>query len=307
MDLLLTNKLDTSNRLRNIFKAPAVAEHFCASRHIPSEILSKISSEVLSEIIRVKGRQPSYKILEVGTGAGRLALPFATELIKQYPGSKLYGIDNSQSMIKEAGKHISDQKLIDYRHDDITDTLPFDADFFDASISFYVYHCIKQWKKAIANVTDVLIFPKILIFLREHSQWGYHLDNRFTGIEITDTEYCEFWQEYFKQRQLLSSLPKVDISASNIDKLTAHLKQMGFLHEYKVSKTKWNRSISYAESLEFIELGLFTKLRVGLDTKQRHILKKEMSSWLNRNGINSFNEHKTVPAAIEIDIFYKED
>ena len=302
----LRTVLSSEIRLRNIFKAPKVAGHFCSSHHIPSEILSRISQEIIKIVEFYTDRKDNYRVLEVGMGAGRFTAPFATELHKTYPGSKLYGLDNSKAMLREAKKNIPEVDFIEYKLHDITSSLRYPKDYFDVSISFYVYHCINNWRKALNNVLKVIAFPKLLIFLREHSQWGYHLDCRFDGIKITDKDYCNFWKEYFKLRQSISPLPKVEISASNIDKLMVYLKTKGFKHIHKMVNTKWKRDIVYKEALESIELGLFTKLRVGLDRKQRSILRNEMGKWLDRNGINTELLNGKIPASIEVDIFYCE-
>lgn len=293
-------------RLRNIFKAQKVARHFCSSHHISSEILSKISQEVIELIKFYAGKKDNYKVLEAGMGAGRFTAPFAIELNKSCPGSQLYGLDNSKAMLKEAKKNIPEVDFIEYKLHDITSSLRYPKDYFDVSISFYVYHCINNWRKALNNVLKVIASPKLLIFLREHSQWGYHLDCRFDGIKITDKDYCNFWKKYFKFRQLISPLPTVEISASNLDSLGDFLTKNGFKHVHKTLKTQWNRSVDYREALESIELGLFTKLRVGLTDKDRNILKNNMIEWLNNKVIKIDSRIGTIPALIEVDIFYIE-
>lgn len=300
----LRTVLSSEIRLRNIFKAPKVAGHFCSSHHIPLEILSEISQEIIKVIKFYAGKKDNYKVLEVGIGAGRFTVPLAIELNSNYPRSKLYGLDNSKAMLMEAKKNIPKVDFIEYKLHDITSSLRYPKNYFDVSISFYVYHCINNWQKALNNVIKVVASPKLLIFLREYSQWGYHHDDRFDGIKITDKNYYNFWKEYFKLRQSISPLPKVEISASNLDSLSDYLTKNGFKHAHKMLKTKWNRSVDYREALESIELGLFTKLRVGLTDKDRNILKNNMIEWLN-NKVIKFDSHiGTIPAAIEVDVFY---
>ena len=304
-ELKTENILSSQYQLRNIFKAREVAEHFYASHFISSEILTRISEEILDELYTYK-RKESYNLLEVGMGMGRFTVPFASVLENRFPGSRLYGVDSSIAMIREAQKSISNIKNIEYNCHDITDPLPFSGDLFDASLSFYVYHCIKKWRKALENVIQVTAPPNILIFLREYSQWGYHIDNRFSDIEISDATYFDFWKEYFELRQITSPLPKIEISASNLDILIDYLRGRGFKHIHKMLKTTWERSIDYREVLTAIELGLFTKLRVGLSGKDRRLLKNKMVDWLNCRNISLNACHRTIPASIEIDLFYKE-
>lgn len=301
----LRTVLSSKVRLRNIFKAPKVAGHFCVSHHIPSETLSEISRELIKEIQYYAGEKDNYKVLEVGIGVGRFTVPFAVELDKYLPGSKVYGLDNSKAMLREAKKNIPDANFIEYKSHDITSALSYSEDYFDASISFYVYHCINNWRKALNNVIQAVASPKLLIFLRERSQWGYHLDCRFKGIKITNKDYCKFWKEYFKIRQSISPLPKVEISASNLDLLKDYLKKNGFRHVPKTLKTTWNRTVTYSESLESIEAGLFTKLRVGLTDRDRNLLKTRMLTWLKNKNIKLDSSPVRIPAAIEVDIYYR--
>lgn len=240
-------------------------------------------------------------------GAGRFTLPFIIELDKRFAKSKLFCVDNSIPMINQAIKHINNIASVEFKYHDVTFTLPYPNNYFDASISFYVYHCIKNWRRALRNVMGVLASPKLLIFLREYSQWGYHLDNRFNDIEIQDKNYYKFWKEYFKLREMISPLPKVEISASNIKVLIQHLKGNGFNHIHKMLKTKWERNINYSEAIESIGLGLFTKLRIGLNVKDRHTLKDKMANWLGEKGIDLYSYNGSIPASIELDIFFKGD
>lgn len=307
MKLELQTILKSKVKLRNIFQAPSVAEQFCSTHYIPAEVLTAISNEVIDIIVEHKGRKNAYKILEPGIGGGRFTLPFAAQMEKRSPGSRVYGLDNSQAMLAQLPDVLKRMKSFDYAHHDIALPLPFERDFFDASVSFYVYHCIKKWQQALDNVIDVLAEPRLLLFLREHSQWGYHLDNIFKGIEVSDKKYYKFWKEYFKLRQSVSPLPNVDISASDLAKLTAYLKTKGFKHRHKILDTRWERNIDYRAALESIESGLFTKLRVGLDRKQRLLLKNTMEKWLERNEIDPDLQNSKIPATIEIDTFYNEE
>ena len=303
MALLQTIKMQTKQAL-NIFDTKEVAENFLGSHYIPFNILREISGEILEIIESITQKTTHYRILETGIGTGRFSYPFAIELAKTFPNSKLYGLDSSRAMLSEAKKYLPPNLSIEYEHGSLNKPLSYQPNFFDASISFYVYHCIKNWKRALNNVVRVIRKPTLLFFIKERSQRGFHLDNRFDGIEIFDETYYRFWQEYFKNRGISTPLPNVDISASNLDMLGTYLGEKGFQHINKISAFKWKRKINYREALQSINLGLFTKLRIGLSAQDRAFLRKRMKDWLSIEHIDYTKQFWEIPAAIEIDIFY---
>jgi len=303
MALLQTIKIQTKQVL-NIFNTKEVAEHFLDTHYIPFDILQGISGEILEILESITQKTTHYRILETGMGTGRFSYPFAIELAEKFPDSKLYGLDSSRAMLSEAEKYLPPDLSIKYEHGSLNKPLSYPLNFFDASISFYVYHCIKKWKQALNNVIRMIRKPILLFFIKERSQWGFHLDNRFDGIEIFDVTYYRFWKEYFKNREILTPLPKVDISASNLDMLGTYLEKKGFQHITKISDFKWKRKIDYREALQSINLGLFTKLRIGLSAQDRAFLRKRMEDWLSIERIDYTKQFWEIPAAIEIDVFY---
>lgn len=304
MQLDLKTILESKVKVRNIFKAQSVAERFSSTRHIPADVFAGITDEIIDIFEEYLPNKTSFNILEVGIGGGRFTLPFTTQLQKRHPGSNLTGFDNSIAMMSQLPEELKSLQSFKYSVHDITQPLPFEKNYFDASISFYVYHCIKKWQLALENVLNTIAEPKLLIFLRERSQWGFYLDNRFTKINVTNKTYRKFWQEYFNLREQISPMPKFDISASDLAMLTSYLKSKGYSHDNKILKTSWNRIVDYREALESIELGLFTKTRVGLDKKQRNQLTNDMKSWLVQNRIDPNIPSGEIPASIEVDIFY---
>lgn len=291
-------------QIENIFTLEEVASHFEVSHFIPERILSGVVGEIFDKVESLKKKKRSYMILEAGMGTGRFTRPLAFTMEKRYPQSRIVGIDSSEMMIKEARKFITSNTSIEYLNHNICNNLPYDHGFFDASISFYVYHCIINWKQALNNIIQVLSNPKILIFIREKSQWGYYLDDRFGDIATTNATYYSFWKSYFDYRKQKAPLPEFDISASNLRELTRYLKAKGFYHEHKLSKHIWERDINFQESLISIEFGLFTKLRTGLTKNDRTHLKNKMKRWLIEHDIEPMTYLDKIPAQIEIDYFY---
>jgi SAM-dependent methyltransferase len=107
-----------------------------------------VEKDVAALMARAGSLTPSSRVLEIGVGTGRIALPLAPH-VRAY-----YGIDLAIPMMdrlraKQKGEPIT---LV---QGDVT-RLPFASGAFDAVIAVHVFHLIPGWREALREVARVL-------------------------------------------------------------------------------------------------------------------------------------------------------
>ena len=115
-----------------------VAEAYDETRSLPSEVMKRIVRILVDEL---KG----YKtVLDAGVGTGRYAKPL------QDSGSDVVGLDVSSKMLRRA----AEKGTGDLLKGDVYN-LPFKGSSFDVTISASLLHLVKDWKKALIEITRV--------------------------------------------------------------------------------------------------------------------------------------------------------
>ncbi len=109
--------------------------------------------DVLAKTVALAGAQPGMRILDLGTGTGNLALPFARA------GYELWCTDFSEPMLEKARQKVPAARffLHDLRH-------PLPAEFihpFDRIVSAYVFHHFELDEKVriIQSLADYHLAP----------------------------------------------------------------------------------------------------------------------------------------------------
>jgi ubiquinone/menaquinone biosynthesis C-methylase UbiE len=88
------------------------------------------------------------RVLEIGVGTGRIALPTA-------PHVRTYvGVDISLPMMRRLHEKQADERVILAKGD--ATRLPFRAATFDAAVAVHVFHLIPNWQDALKEVARVL-------------------------------------------------------------------------------------------------------------------------------------------------------
>jgi len=126
----------------------AVKEYSLLNRDFMYPNYPLIADEIVSKLNLNKSC-----ILDIGTGVGSLAFEFA----KRLTSSKVYGLDISQDMLKEAERLTTGKKppnlefiLGDAYH------LEFKDEFFDLVVSFGVLHHLKDLRLVFGEIKRVL-------------------------------------------------------------------------------------------------------------------------------------------------------
>lgn len=88
------------------------------------------------------------KVLEIGIGTGRIALP-----VDPYVGA-YYGIDMSRPMMNRLRAKQKDEHI--YLVEGDATRLPFDDGVFDAVVAVHIFHLIPDWRVALNEAARVL-------------------------------------------------------------------------------------------------------------------------------------------------------
>jgi SAM-dependent methyltransferase len=120
------------------------ADCYDATRGFPPGV----ETEVAALIARAGGLGPASRVLEVGVGTGRVALPLAA-LVRD-----VIGVDLSTPMLGQLIAKRGAARVAVARADAVQ--LPFAADCFDAALGVHFFHLVPRWREALAEVSRVL-------------------------------------------------------------------------------------------------------------------------------------------------------
>ena len=122
-----------------------VAVQYDELRGHPPEVSRAIGAAVLREV------GPMSRMLELGIGTGRIALPVAAA------GCRVVGIDLSAEMLDALRRQLPGHagEPIDLVRGDIA-VLPFRAATFDAAMATHILHLVPDWKSVLGRLAEVL-------------------------------------------------------------------------------------------------------------------------------------------------------
>jgi ubiquinone/menaquinone biosynthesis C-methylase UbiE len=142
-----------------------VADVYDATRALPPAVASALREALLRALAETA---PQARLLEVGIGTGRIALPLAAA------GVRVVGIDLSARMLevlRRKGGKVAVVRAEARR-------LPFRAAAFDAALFSHVLHLVADAEVAIAEGTRVVRPGGRLILVSEDHDEGPHLEAR---------------------------------------------------------------------------------------------------------------------------------
>ena len=107
-----------------------------------------VDERVADVIAEAGGLGRDARLLEIGVGTGRVALPLARRL------GRVVGVDLSRAMMERLLAKRGDRRVDPVRAD--AAQLPFADRSFDAVLGVHVFHLIPRWRDVLAEVARVL-------------------------------------------------------------------------------------------------------------------------------------------------------
>lgn len=120
------------------------AEFYDETRGFPTGEEAKIARV----IAQVGSLQAASRVLEIGVGTGRIALPLAERV------GLLAGVDISTAMMQRLRSKPGSERVLVIQAS--ADALPFPAGAFDCAVAVHVFHLIPTWKQVIAELARTL-------------------------------------------------------------------------------------------------------------------------------------------------------
>lgn len=113
------------------------------TRLLPDDVARAVRTAILHAI----GDPPAPRLLELGVGTGRIALPFLRA------GDTYLGVDLSLPMMRRLEEKSPNAHLTNA---DITQ-LPFPNTVFDVAIAMHVFHLVGNWQRALDEARRVVV------------------------------------------------------------------------------------------------------------------------------------------------------
>lgn len=184
-------------------QAPVVfdraAGYYDATRGFPPGVEDRVA-ELLA---RAGALGPASRVLEVGIGTGRIALPLAARV------GAVFGVDLSAPMLARLREKTGERAVFPARAD--AARLPFRDAAFDAVVGVHVFHLIPAWRDVLREVARVLRPGGRLLHAADEqsetwSSWRRRLDERI-GYEHVGVPRARF--ESFPEDEGWRFLPPI--------------------------------------------------------------------------------------------------
>jgi SAM-dependent methyltransferase len=136
------------------------AGYYDATRGFPPGIEQRVAELVAS----AGALGPSSRVLEIGIGTGRIALPLAGHV------GQVAGVDLSAAMLSQLAAKRGARRVDPARAD--ATRLPFRDACFDAVLAVHVFHLIPRWRDVLAEVARVLTTDGVLLHAADDQSDG---------------------------------------------------------------------------------------------------------------------------------------
>lgn len=134
------------------------ADFYDETRGFPSEEMPHVA-----KLLRDVGELgPHSRVLEVGIGTGRIALPLAPHV------QAMYGVDLSQRMMERLRSKQRDEVIYLVQGD--ATRIPYASHSFDAVLVVHVFHLVPEWKQVVAEIRRVLKPNGVLLLAGHNNQ-----------------------------------------------------------------------------------------------------------------------------------------
>jgi len=127
------------------------ADFYDATRGYPPGVAEKVA-DFLADEGQLRGDQ---RLLEIGVGTGRLALPVCRHV------AQVIGVDLAVPMLRRLLDKRADEPIGVLRGD--VTRLPLPDDSFDRALTMHIFHLIEDWRAALRELSRVLRPGALLI------------------------------------------------------------------------------------------------------------------------------------------------
>lgn len=153
------------------------ADYYDATRGLPPDV----EDAVAGTFVAAGGLGPASRVLEIGIGTGRIALPLARRV------DRVCGVDLSAPMLAKGVEKRGALPVHFVRGD--AAQLPYPDRSADAAIAVHVFHLIAAWRQGLAEIARVLRHDGLLLHgadeqARGHAwtRWRERVDSQL-GVE----------------------------------------------------------------------------------------------------------------------------
>ena len=232
------------------------ASYYDATRGFPPGV----GDAVAAGLAEAAGLGPTSRVLEIGIGTGRIALP-----LRRHVG-RYVGTDLARPMLDVLREKPTGEEI----HLLIADAtrLPFAEGVFDAALAIHVLHLVRGWRNVVAELARV-VRPggAILVNAREH-----------LGDEPLMTE----WNRLREVHGI--TYRGTAIGVEDDDELAEALARFGFSARASGTAAEWPYSVTPTRFVADLENRVWSSTWPLPDAPYRAAL-TDFRAWLDREGI----------------------
>lgn len=218
-----------------------------------------VERQVAQEICRQAGLKEGERLLELGVGTGRLALPLVEE------GLAVFGVDISWKMLEVLrGKDARHQ--VRAVQGDIA-SLPFPPASFDAVLAVHVLHLVGAWQTALEEAVRVLRPDGYFVL-----GWGERDEDSPTW------QVRRAWREIVHRLGGTTERP----GERESERIVAVLETMGLRREEVREAARWRMRVSPAGAMQTIAERIFSETWFLPEKLHREAL-VELREWVVRH------------------------
>jgi ubiquinone/menaquinone biosynthesis C-methylase UbiE len=198
-------------------------DYYDATRGFAAGVGERIRDAILS----YTGINSHSRLLDLGTGTGRVALPFVEA------GYQVVGVDISLAMMRQALPKLaclplSTTSRYQLCQADVTH-LPFSSDSFDLATSVHVLHLVEGWQQAIGEVRRTLRSPGgwlVMAYDGPSLQAETASSADLSTVERTRRK----WKQMLRERGIEYGTQRPGIYSSD-ERVKAYLREQGAIVE----------------------------------------------------------------------------
>ncbi|WP_298821162.1 class I SAM-dependent methyltransferase [Chloroflexus sp.] len=195
-----------------------IADVYDAQRAHPPAVATAIGQAIMAQI------GSGARVLEIGVGSGRIALPVAAA------GGQVIGIDISDGMLAAARERARQAALVLSLVKADAQALPFADATFDATLAVHVLHLLPDWRAALAEMVRVTRMGGVII----------------QGTDWRDPASCVGLLRGQLRQAVMDLLPGARPPGAGAA-VSQHLTKLGAPAGEPIEAARWQRTVSPAE------------------------------------------------------------